>query len=155
MKKSKKLIIGSLIAITLGTVGALAAGGFEHRWGHNGDRANMMAERMMKHATEALDLTQEQQAYLEILQQKMIALKTDGMKGKFETRKEVMEQLSQPTLDQAYILNMVQERLRSAEQKAPELIAALAQFSDSLTSEQKNAIKEKIEEHHKHRKDHH
>ena len=155
MKKSKKLIIGSLIAITLGTVGALAAGGAEHRWGHGGDRANMIAERMMKHATEALDLTQEQQAYLEILQQKVIALKTEGMKGKFATRKIVMEQLSQPTLDQAQIMSMVQEQLRSAEEKAPAVIAALAQFSDSLTMEQKNIIKEKIEDRQKHRKDHH
>ena len=155
MKKSKKILVGSLIAITLGTVGALAAGGFEHRWGHHGERAGMMAERMMKHATEALDLTQEQQAYLQVLQQKMIALRSEGRMGKFETRKEVMAQLSQPVMDQEHVLNLIQERLKSAEEKAPEVIAALAQFSDSLTIEQKNTIKEKIEERQKHREDHH
>ncbi|MBV1888648.1 MAG: hypothetical protein KUG67_00175, partial [Proteobacteria bacterium] len=84
-----------------------------------------------------------------------IALRSEGRMGKFETRKEVMAQLSQPVMDQEHVLNLIQERLKSAEEKAPEVIAALAQFSDSLTIEQKNTIKGKIEERQKHREDHH
>ncbi|MBV1959640.1 MAG: hypothetical protein KUG53_02785, partial [Pseudomonadales bacterium] len=84
-----------------------------------------------------------------------IALRSEGRMGKFETRKEVMAQLSQPVMDQEHVLNLIQQRLKSAEEKAPEVIAALAQFSDSLTIEQKNIIKEKIEDRQKHRADHH
>lgn len=155
MKKIKKIIIGSLVAVSLGTVGVLAAGGFEHRWGGHEGMAGIVAERMMKHATQELDLNEEQQANLKELQEKIIALRTEGRAGMRETRKEVMQQLSQPTLDQTHVLNLVRERLQTADQKAPEVIAALAKFSDSLTTEQKNIIKEKIEKHQSHRKEHH
>jgi len=155
MKKTKKLIVGSLIAITLGTVGVLAAGGFEHRWGHQGQMAGMIAERMLKHATKELDLTEVQQQNLEVLQQKVLSLRSEGREAKRETRKQVMMQLSQPTLDQEQVMNLVRERLQMAEQKAPEVIAALAVFSDSLTAEQKEIIKSKIENRKNHHGEHH
>lgn len=148
MKKTKKILVGSLIAITLGTVGALAAGGFGHGWGGDrGHMAAMMAERMMSHATKELDLTETQQANLQALQQKVLSLRTEARTGKKETRQELMQQLLQPTLDQEHMMTLVRDRLQMAEQKAPEVIAALAVFSDSLTADQKNIIKEKIEKH--------
>lgn len=155
MKKTKKIVIGSLIAITLGVVGTLAAGGFEHRWGNKGHMAEMMAERMMKHATEALDLTEVQQGNLKALQDTALALRADAKMGKRETRKEIMSQLSQPTLDQAHILGLVQARIDAAEQKIPTLIAALAVFFDSLTAEQKAIIMDKIEKRQSHGNAHH
>jgi Spy/CpxP family protein refolding chaperone len=151
MKKTKKILVGSLIVITLGAVGALTAGGYGHGWGGDrGHMAVMMAERMMSHATKELDLTEAQQANLQALQQKVLSLRTEARMGKQETRQELMQQLLQPTLDQEHMMMMVRDRLQLAEQKAPEVIAALAVFSDSLTAEQKNKIKENIEKHKRH-----
>lgn len=155
MSKLKKVVVGSLIAISLGSIGALTAGGFEHRWGGNGEMAEIIAEKMMKHAIRELDLTAAQQANLQALQQKLIALRTEGRMEKQTTRKAIMEQLTQPSLDQDLVLRMVRERLAMAEQRAPDLIAALATFSDSLTAEQKNKVKEKIAKDQGHHKGHH
>jgi hypothetical protein len=60
---------------------------------------------------------------------------------------ELMQQfLSQPTLDQAKALQMVQQKTQMINDKAPQIIASIAGFLDSLDSEQKKELREHLGE---------
>ena len=66
--------------------------------------------------------------------------------------------LAAPVLDQARALEMVREKTSMVNEKAPEVIASLAVFLDSLQPEQKQELQEFIEhhrEHHRHRHGNH
>ena len=56
-----------------------------------------------------------------------------------------MELISAPELDQQRAMDVVRQRISAMEQKAPEVIAAIAEFHGSLNPEQKQKVNEFLE----------
>ena len=67
------------------------------------------------------------------------------------------ELIQAPSFDQARALELIREKTSLVNEKAPQVIASLAVFLDSLNSEQKQQLEEFIEhrrEHHEHHRKH-
>ena len=64
----------------------------------------------------------------------------------------VQGMISEPTLDQSKVLEMIRQKTDMINQKAPNVVASIAEFLDSLNAEQKQQLREhmKTRGHHRH-----
>ena len=60
----------------------------------------------------------------------------------------MLDLLAAPTLDQQEVFNIVADKTQLVNDKAPEVIAKVARFTDSLNAEQKDELMETLEWHH-------
>ena len=79
----------------------------------------------------------------------------DVRSNRNEHREMVQQLLSEPTMDQVKVLQMVQQKTQVINDRAPQLIASLAGFLDSLDSEQKKELREHMGEHMSRHQEHH
>ncbi len=146
MKTSTKIITAAVLSV--GLVGGVAAFGGHcpkgdgHGYGHGHEQR---AERMVERIAGKLDLNQEQIAKLDKLKEDLLSLRTEMRENRSQHKQELMALITAPTLDQDKVLNMLKEKTQAEEQRAPEMIAAIANFSDSLTVEQKQELAETLE----------
>lgn len=142
MKKSSKIIITSIVGIGLlaGAASFAHSRGVGHGFGH-GCRGNHMVE----HMSERLDLDAEQEQRLDAIFAQMRDLRREAMQSRRDSMIEVASLLEAPNLDQARTLEVFSAKIDSMEQRAPQLIATVAQFTDSLTPEQKQQAKDMLE----------
>jgi len=142
MKTRNKFIIASISAIAL--VGGLAACGHHHS---PEERANYMMEKV----TSKLELTSPQVDQLEQLKNELMNARQTMLAERNTAHQEINDLLSQPSLDQNRALELVEERTATINQKAPQVIAAFANFYDSLNPEQQTMLGDKMQEHKAHR----
>ncbi len=142
MKKRNKVMIA--IASGIALISGLAACG-HHRSPE--DRAEYMVEKI----TSKMELTEPQVSKLEALKNELLNVRQSMLAERDTVHEEVNELLNQPTLDQTRALTLVQNRTDSINQKAPQVITALAGFYDSLNPEQQAMLREKLEAHKAHR----
>ncbi len=142
MKKRNKIMIA--IASGIALISGLAACG-HHRSPE--DRAEYMVEKI----TSKMELTEPQVSKLEALKNELLNVRQSMLAERDTVHEEVNELLNQPTLDQTRALTLVQNRTDSINQKAPQVITALAGFYDSLNPEQQAMLREKLEAHKAHR----
>ena len=142
MKKRNKIMIA--IASGIALVSGLAACGHHHT---PEERADYMVEKI----TSKMDLTEPQVNKLDALKDELLSVRKEMLEERETVHNEVNELLSQPTLDQTRALSLVRDRTESVNQKAPQVITALAGFYDSLNPEQQAMLREKLEEHKAHR----
>ncbi|MCB1811702.1 MAG: hypothetical protein KDK04_08285, partial [Candidatus Competibacteraceae bacterium] len=64
----------------------------------------------------------------------------------------VRDLIAEPTLDQQQLLALVESKTDEFKAQAPEVIAAVAAFSDSLSAEQKQEVLDMMERRMEHRK---
>lgn len=149
MTKTKKIIIGTIISIgALGGLMAYAAPGSlcEGSGGmfagkHNGMRGDFIAKR--------LNLDDIQKQNLEYLKNTMMEQMQPHKDN--HPREKIMELLSEPTLDQAKALSMLEQRGAAMKESAPTVIAAIATFTDSLSDEQRTEIRSMMDQFKQHR----
>ena len=142
MNNTKKIIVGTLIAVvTLGSTIAFSGPGFHHgKFGKmNADRMEFILDRI----SNKLELTSEQKLNLDNLKDTMVSLKTKEEKK--DTRGLIVSLLSQPILDESQILAEIEHRTNTVRSEAPTAVAALAQFTNSLSDEQRVKIIEGME----------
>lgn len=146
MKLSTKIVIAVLTLI--GGSGAVYAFGKHGGW-------HMTPEEKVEFATDRvgkkleLDAAQRQKftALAEDLAQIMVEVKA----GRQQQLDAITALLQQPSFDQNQALQMVQQKTQLINDKAPQLIASLADFVDSLDSGQKAQLQEFL----MHRRHHH
>ena len=145
MKKSTKMITAAVLSV--GLVGGVAAysgscnKGFGHWRGDPEQRAEMIVERI----TDKLDLNAEQIAKLETLKNDLLSLRKEMRENRSKHREELMALITAPQLDRDKALFMLKEKTQTVEERAPQVIAVIAEFSDSLTPEQKQELAETME----------
>jgi Spy/CpxP family protein refolding chaperone len=100
---------------------------------------------MVEHMSERLDLDAEQEQRLDAIFAQMRDLRREAMQSRRDSMIEVASLLEAPNLDQARTLEVFSAKIDSMEQRAPQLIATVAQFTDSLTPEQKQQAKDMLE----------
>jgi len=139
-KFGKLAIIGTSALLLIGSFTACS-----HKYRDPEYRAGKMVE-MVAHK---LELDEQQKGKLNSLSEKMLSSKKI-MREKFASNKGEIEMiLSQPTLDEKKILGMVNEHTRFINQQAPEIVAAMADFYNSLSTEQRSELRERMEKMHK------
>ncbi len=142
MKKSTKIITVAILA--LGVTSGVFAYGAHTAWRMSPeDKAEYVTEKI----TQKLELNAMQQGNLRALSTNLIQVMSDVRSDRKTHMESLQQLLSEPTLDQARALQMIQQKTAMINAKAPGIIASLAGFLDSLDSEQKIALSEHFGDH--------
>ncbi len=151
MTTTKKVLLGALISIvTLGGLISYAAPG--HHYGKFGGMNGEKAEFMVSRISSKLDLNDEQKLNLVSLKDTILEQK---QKHKGESPRDILKTLmAEPVLDESALLNIAEERTIAMNQAIPQVVTALATFTNSLSNEQRAEIVKLAEKFGKHRRGH-
>jgi len=150
MKKSTKIIAVTVLA--LGVSSGVMAYGAHSAWKTSPEKK---AEYVTEKMTENLELDAIQQEYLRALSGDLLEIMQQVRSNRGEHREMVQQLLSESTMDQVKVLQMVQQKTQMINDRAPQLIASFAGFLDSLDSEQKKELREHMGEHMSRHHEHH
>ncbi len=150
MKKSTKIIAVTVLALSV-TSGVMAYGA-HNAWNMSPEKK---AEYVTDKITENLELDAIQQEFLVALSSDLLEIMEEVRSNRSEHREMIQELLSEPTMDQVKVLQMVQQKTQLINDEAPQLIASFAGFLDSLDSEQKKELREHMGEHMSRHQEHH
>jgi hypothetical protein len=150
MRKSTKIIAITTLIIGLST----AAFGFSSI-GHWKLTAAEKAELVTDRVANKLELTESQKIQLSSLTDDILGLAGEIQDAKNGHKVLVQQLLSEPTLDQSKALEMIRQTTQIINNKAPETIASLANFLDSLDANQKAELEGFVEQKMKHKYENH
>ena len=139
----KKTLIGLFGASLL--VGGLTAcsGGHHHR--HGPMDAERMAEvrgKVMERVGSKLDLNEAQKQKLATLADKLQAQRAAFVGPNANPRAEMQALVAGEKFDRARAQALIDEKLRAVQTGSPEVLAAMADFYDSLNPEQQQKVRE-------------
>ena len=97
--------------------------------------------KMVDYAGKKLDLNDAQKQRLSVLADKLREQRT-ALMGKTEVRAELQSLVAGTTLDKAKAQAMVDEKTGALRSKSPEVIAAAADFYDSLNLAQQQQVRD-------------
>ena len=145
MKRKSKWFVysitGSILAVMLAACGP-------HR--HDPEER---AEWMMEKVTKELELNETQVAKLNLVKNELLKAGKDFRQRRDDSRQTVVDLIQQPTLDRDKAVALVNQHTAAINEQAPQIIAALGDFYDSLSPEQQAELREHIQdrmEHHRH-----
>jgi len=146
MKKSSKIILASVMAISV-TTGVLAYGG--HHYFSNMTLPEKV-DMFSNHFGNKLELNEYQQGQLDLLAGGIAEtiMQVREQHPESEHQQMMDDLLNEKTLDQAALLQKINQKTTMINDKAPEMIALLAGFVDSLEPEQKAELKGLIQKRH-------
>ena len=132
MKRATKIIIVTAIAAsTLGGIAYAKSG-----CGMHGPQQ----------VVRGLDLNDQQQAHFQAVIEQFRSNRKE-MRAQRQTRRdELLSLLNRDKLDQTRALGMVENKTDAVKTRAPEMITTIAKFTDSLTPEQRQQLRERIGE---------
>ncbi len=148
MKKSIKITLIALITGATLTAGAA----YNHRY-NNGKGCNY-TDRLTDRINQELELDDAQSAQLEALKQRMLTVKEDMRAQRDEARQKVFALFDSTTMDREGAQTLVDEKMGSMTNLAPQLITEIGDFYDSLRQEQQQMLREKVSERMEHRHRH-
>lgn len=114
------------------------------------EKAEFMTERVSKN----LELDAAQKQNFSELANLVAGIVADARANKSAQFEELSAMIEAPSFDQARALELVQQKTSMINQKAPEVIASLGVFLDSLDGEQKQQLAEFIKRRHQHHEHH-
>jgi periplasmic protein CpxP/Spy len=136
----KRTLVTALGAtLVLGSLSACSGG----RHGGNMSEADMTAKqiKMVDYAGKKLDLNDAQKQRLSVLGDKLREQRT-ALMGKTEVRTDLQSIVAGTTLDKAKAQAMIEEKTTALRSKSPEVIAAAADFYDSLNPAQQQQVRD-------------
>lgn len=136
MKKVTKIVIGTVASLGL-LIGAGAYAGKNFMKGMKGDFMIYKLEKELDLSTAQVDRLKDIQSYAKAKHELH-----DHKAGKAQ----MMAMLKSPTLDQAQVMSMIDEKMQTMRDSAPEMIGKIAEFSDSLSDTQRAEMMEMIEQ---------
>ncbi len=146
MEITGKLIALSAIGLLL--MGAVTACGK----GHFRLSPEKRAQYFVEHVTEELKLTEPQVAKLNGVKDELLAARRHMVAQRQSAQETVLEMLEQPTMNRERVLSLVQQRTQEVNDKAPQIVAALGDFYDALSPEQRQKLRDEVKEHMEHRR---
>ncbi len=148
MKLSSRIVAAVLLIV--GSSGVVYAFAKHNHWGMTaGDKIEFVTEKV----TQKLDLDSQQKQRFSDLAETVVNAMTDIKATRTEHINEIEALLQDSGFNQLRAIEMVQQKTQMINDKAPLVIASLAAFLDSLSAEQKQAMKEFIR-HHRHGDNH-
>ncbi len=139
MRRRTKIIIASILS--LGAIGGVAATQLKDGCGWRGDRAAHVLSKVSKE----LDLTAAQQEQLQILTDQFKEARNSFRDHRQQRHLEIVSLLDSDTLDRDKAFEMFEQSQQKLEQRAQVMIAAMADFTDALDTEQRTRLRELIE----------
>lgn len=137
----KTFVIVSLILVGLLAIGGVAYAKKKGFCDGPEGRANWMVERV----SEQLELDDTQRDRLEQLRDRLLSMREQFADARTQGRAAVAELLAAPTLDQDRAQALIEQKTSFVSANSAELIAAFADFSDSLNEEQRATLLEWLE----------
>jgi protein CpxP len=112
-------------------------------WGAmNEEDAAKMKTRMIEKAASRLDLDEAQKTKLGVLADKLRAQRNALVGATTDPRAELQSLVAGPTFDRAKAKSLVDAKTGAITTQSPEVIAAMADFYDSLKPEQQAKVRE-------------
>lgn len=140
MKRSTKII--TAVVLTLGVAGGVAA--YKGNGWHRG-------EHFISHVSDELELTPEQTEALEAIRDQIWDIRQNVRQDPDARKQAVLSLIDGEVFDQTQALTLVSEKTELVTQYAPQVIASVASFYDSLSAEQQAEVREHIEQRMNHR----
>jgi protein CpxP len=140
----KRTLIGLFAAgALLGGLAACSHGVHRHGW-HAMSDADMaqMKTRMVDRVGSKLDLDEAQKAKLGVLADQMQAQRKAFIGNGPEPRAELQSLIAGPTFDRAKAATLIDAKVGAVQSQSPAVLAALADFYDSLKPEQQAKVRE-------------
>ena len=145
MKLSTRIITAALLIV--GSSGAVYAFSKHNDWGMSPEeKVEFVTERV----TRKLDLDSQQQQNFTELAGAIAQIMQDARITKAQNLTEIEALLQEPSFNQARALELVEQKTRMINEKAPLVITSLAVFLDSLSVEQKQQMQEFMQHRHQH-----
>ncbi len=141
MKKSSKIIIASVVILMIS--GSVLAFGAKHHFENMSMQEK--ADMFNYHISRKLDLNSEQEIKLESLTSRFAEIMQQVRQQREDRVSVIQQMLGEGPMDQSAVLQKITEKTDMVNQNAPEMVALIAQFVDSLDAEQKVELKEMIE----------
>lgn len=139
----KRIFIIPTVLVLLGTVALTACNRHHH---DPEDKAEWMVHKISK----KLDLDDNQKAKLEDVKVELMKHHKEHRDSKAEMMDKLILEVQKPQLDEALLMDMVNQHKTRIEQAAPGVIEKLVVFHASLNAEQKSEIVEKLQKFKKH-----
>ena len=141
----KRALIGIFGASVL--FGGLAAcshhGAYSHGWQSMSEEdAAKMKAKMVERVGSKLELDEAQKAKLGVLADKLREQRNALVGSTTDPRAEIASLVAGPTFDRAKAKSLVEAKTGAITSKSPEVIAAMADFYDSLKPEQQAKVRE-------------
>lgn len=146
ISKRAVLVVAGLLAVGASAVYAFGGHHFDHD-----DKAEYVVQKI----TKKLKLTDVQQEKLQIVKDAALAMHQSMRQEKLGMMSDIQLLLSNDTLDQQLILNHINQKTDTVREQAPTVVAALADFYDSLDAQQQAKIRDKVGKKLEHIKEHH
>jgi Spy/CpxP family protein refolding chaperone len=131
----KRLTV-TIIALTLST-GMLVGLAYAHD--------NSQSIRGPARLVQNLDLTETQQQNFDLMMEGLKSKRKENQHKRKSMRTEMLALLDSSKLDQEKAGKLVADKSRTMEKNAGDMIATIAMFTDSLTTAQKEQLKENIQ----------
>jgi protein CpxP len=145
MKLSTRIITAALLIA--GSSGAVYAFSKHNDWGMSPEeKVEFVTERV----TRKLDLDSQQQQNFTELAGAIAQIMQNARITKAQNLTEIEALLQEPSFNQARALELVEQKTRMINEKAPLVITSLAVFLDSLSVEQKQQMQEFMQHRHQH-----
>ena len=145
MKLSTRII--TAVLLVAGSSSAVYAISRHGDWGMTPqEKADFVTERV----TKKLELDATQQQNFSDLANLVAGIVAETRANKSEQFEEISAMIQAPSFDQARALELVQQKTGMINEKAPQVIASLGIFLDSLNGEQKQQLEEFVKRRHEH-----
>ncbi len=142
----KRTLLGALTATVL--VGGLAAcSGNRHEYGANmnAEQYAQMRDKMADKAASKLDLNADQKKRLSVLGDKLYEQRTALVGQSANPRAEMKALVAGEKFDAVRAQTLINEKAAALQAKSPEVIAALADFYNSLNPVQQQKVRDYME----------
>ncbi|MCU0763356.1 MAG: Spy/CpxP family protein refolding chaperone [Hydrogenophaga sp.] len=143
----KRTLIGALGATVL--VGGLTAcgsrGDHRHSGGWSEERVTEMRGRAIEKVSEKLELNEVQKQKLAVLADEMLAQRKALRGGMDNPRAEMKNLIAGEKFDRSRAQSLLDEKTAAVQMGGPRVIAAMADFYDSLTPAQQTQVRERME----------
>jgi protein CpxP len=147
MKPWIKRTLFGIFGATILAGSLTACGHHQHAFGANmsAEQYAQMRSKIVDRATSKLDLNTDQQKRLTVLADKLYEQRTALMGQAKDPRAEVKSLVATDKFDRARAQTLVTEKTTALQVKSPEVIAALADFYDSLNPAQQQKVRDFME----------
>ncbi|MDO9250433.1 MAG: Spy/CpxP family protein refolding chaperone [Hydrogenophaga sp.] len=145
----KTWIKRTLIGLTTATVvlGGLTACGSrgDHARGWSDERVTEMRGKAIERISSKLELNAEQKQKLGVLADQMIAQRKAFRGEGADPRADIQALVAGEKFDRAKAQTLLDQKTAAVQGNAPKVLAALADFYDSLNAEQQKQVREKLD----------
>lgn len=147
MKTGIKRIAIALTSVTL-LLGGLTACGTHGPRSWSEERITEMRGKMVERISDKLDLNTEQKRKLDVVATEMEAQRKAFRGDSASPRDDIKALIASDKFDRAKAQALLEQKTAAVQQQGPKVLTALADFYDSLTPQQQQQVRERLEKRH-------